>query len=357
MEQELAGRRVLITGATGFVGQHGLDAFLAAGARVTALLRSRHGAAALRGRGVRVEIGPVGDPGTLDRALAGQDVLCHLAYDLRASAAANLADFDILLAAANRAGLGHMVHASSAVVYDGWPGAHLDETSPLGGPGGGPYRQAKIAMETRLMAGDMPATILQPTLVWGPGSALWTDRLAGALAGGTVVLPDPPGMAALCHVADLAQALVRASALPTPGQARFLISGPGMVPWPDLLEGYAAIIGRGSLRRVPHGDLAARLGPPEEGRDDDSPPLAARVSALARRVLGRDRFEALVARLRPAPAGGDFYPDRHLLDLFSACGGVDIGAARARLGYAPVMDLQAGLAATAPYLRRRFSAG
>lgn len=355
MKQQLAGRKVLVTGATGFVGRHGLDALIAAGASVTALLRSRHGAAALRGRGVRVEIGGLGSAAALDRAMTGQDVLCHLAYDLRASAAANLADFETLLAAANRAGLAHMVHASSAVVYDRWPGAELDETSPIGSPGGGPYQQAKIAMETRLMESDMPATILQPTLVWGPGSALWTDRLAEALVGGAVVLPDPPGLAALCHVADLAQALVRACALPDPGQARVLISGPDMVPWTDLLEGYAGIIGRGTVRLEPHGALAARLGPPPSADGgDDSPPLAARISALARQILGRDRFEALVARIRPAGQGGDFYPDHHLLELFSARGAVDISAARTRLGYAPQMDIRAGLAATAPWLRSRF---
>jgi nucleoside-diphosphate-sugar epimerase len=45
------------------------------------------------------------------------------------------------------------------------------------------------------------------------------------------------------------------------------------------------------------------------------------------------------------------YPDRHLLELFSATGRCDIGRARARLGFKPAYDLEKGLAATASELR------
>ena len=353
----LAGRKVVVTGATGFIGRRVVPALRAAGAEVTVIARG--GAGGSLPPGVRWVTGDLGRPAGLSSALAGQEVLVHLAYDLRASAAKNLADFDGLLAAAGSAGVGRIVHASSIVVHDGWPDRDLDETGPMAAPGGSPYRRAKIAMEERLMAGPLPALILQPTLVWGPGSAMWTDHFARLLAsGGCVVLPEPEGLCNAVFVDDLAQAVVRAAALPDPGHERFIISGAAPLAWGELIGGYARILGRGSLRHAPRAALAARLGPRATATEviPDRPSLAARISAAARQVIGRDRFEALVARAqaRLGPKGGDHFPDWFLLDLYSAAGTCRIDHARARLGYAPAFGLQAGLDATAPYLIRRF---
>ena len=344
----LAGRRVFLTGASGFVGRHLADRLVADGAKVTALMRSAHGAVALKAAGVQVHNGTLDDAASLDRALAGQDAIVHLAYDVRASAADNLAAFDALYAAAGRAGIDRFVHASSIVVYDDWPDGQIDETSSMDRPGGSPYRDAKIAMEQRLMAGDLPAVILQPTLVWGTGSALWTDTLAEALRAGDVVLPDPEGQAELVHVSDLAAAFSAALALPDPGRERFIISGPAPVRWSDLLRGYATRLGTGGVRHEPLADLQARLGPPPamDPGTDAAPTAAARVSALARRLIGRDRFEALVRALKRRLRRGDFHPDHHLLELFAATGTCSTRAARDRLGYMPRVDLAAGLEIT-----------
>ncbi len=348
----LSGRKVVVTGATGFIGRRVVPALRAAGAEVTVIARG--GAGGSLPAGVRWVTGDLGRPAGLARALAGQEVLVHFAYDLRASAAKNLADFDGLLAAAASAGVGRIVHASSIVVHDGWPDRDLDETGPMAAPGGSPYRRAKIAMEERLMAGPLPALILQPTLVWGPGSAMWTDHFARLLAwGGCVVLPEPEGLCNAVFVDDLAQAVVRAAALPDPGH-----DSTPRCPGPDLIGGYARILGRGRLRHEPRAALASRLGPraPVTEVIPDRPSLAARISAAARQVIGRDRFEALVAKAqaRLGPKGGDHFPDWFLLDLYSAAGTCRIDHARARLGYAPAFGLQAGLDATAAHLIRRF---
>jgi nucleoside-diphosphate-sugar epimerase len=301
--------------------------------------------------------GDLGRRGDVDRALVGQEILVHLAYDVRATAARNLADFETLLAAAGAARLARIVHASSIVVYDGWPGHDLDESCPMIRPGGSAYRRAKIAMEERLMASGLPTTILQPTLVYGPGSALWTDAFAEWLTAGPVVLPEPEGLCNAVFVEDVAQAVVRAAGQGGSGQARFIISGASPVPWSDLLTGYAGILGRGGVRHEPIVALAARAGPAPDPAVaiPDAPSKAARLSALARGVLGRERVEGLVHTLkrRMAPRG-DHYPDRFLLDLFAARGVCRIDRARESLGYAPAFGLAEGLAATAPYLAQRY---
>lgn len=350
---EFRGRRVFVTGATGFIGRPLVSGLVEAGAEVTVLGRSARTAASLDAKPARVVVGALADRATLMAALAPGDIVFNLAYDVRASAAENTAGFQSLLAAATQAGAARIVHTSSIVVYDGWPMADLDETGSMDRPGGSPYRMAKIGMERQLMAAALPAAILQPTIVYGPHSSLWTDHLVEALAGGGVVLPEPEGLCNGVFVGDVVQALMRAALVPDLGQERFIVSGPEAFSWSDLLNGYAAILGRGTLTHVPHAELLSRLGPRHEGAVEDAgPSAAARVSALGRQVLGRERFEGLV-RLAKRKLGrnGPMTPDHHLLEVFSATGHCRIDYARSRLNYAPDYDLSLGLAATAGHIR------
>lgn len=352
METALGGRRVFVTGATGFIGRRLTAALVDAGAEVGVLTRSRPGLADLP-KGVRPVIGGMGDAVALTQALAGADVLFNLAYDVRATAAENLAGFDRLILAAEAAGVGRIVHLSSIVVHDAWPAADCTEAGTMDRPGGSAYRQAKIAMERRLMAGPLPAAILQPTIVYGSGSALWTDGFAAALLAGGVVLPEPEGLCNGVFVDDVVQACLSAAALPDLGRERFVISGPEPFAWSALLGGYARILGRGEVIRVPLAELRARLGPKPDESADLSPSAAARVSALLRRLIGHRRFEALVGAVRRRlRKDARLEPDHHLLEEFTGVGTCRIDHARARLGYAPAYDLDRGLAATEDHLRR-----
>ena len=335
----LAGQRILVTGASGFVGRAVVARLLADGAMVSVLVRGRY-----HGTGVTCHRGDLRDAAALGPALAGQDSVVHLAYDMRAGGAENLAGFTRLYDAAQAAGVGRFIQASSAVVYDGWPMAAIDETALIQQPGGGPYRQAKIAMEQALMDGPMPCVILQPTLVWGPGSAFWTNRYLDVLKrGGAVVLPDPCGAAALLYVTDLAAGFAAAAALPDPGRERYLLSGPAPVPWADLMAGYRAVAGAGTVRQVPLADLRAGLEPENAMDDTAAPPLAARISARARRIIGHDRFEAMMQLVHRARGARDLHPDHHLLALYTGPGHVSTEAARTKLGWRASIDLEEGL--------------
>lgn len=345
---DLRGMPVLVTGAGGFIGRRLTAALVEAGAVVTAVGRSRP-APALANLPVRFLRADLSDAAAMAAAVAGQGVIFNLAYDVRASGAANLAAFTTLLNAAERAGTGRIVHLSSIVVYDGWPGGRVSEASPMADPGGGAYRQAKIAMEARLMAGRLPAAILQPTLVWGPGSALWTglfcDRLANSAA---ILLPQPEGLFQGVYVDDVVQACLRAALVPDLARERFILNGPAPFRWSDLLQGYRDLVGLGAIRHLPAATLCP---PPVPDGPDQGPSVAARLSALARRTLGHDRFETLVKRLRRTTRGGEMRPDAHLFALMSATGACPSDLARARLGYAPAFGLAEGLAALGPHIR------
>ena len=349
MAEKAGIRRVAVTGASGFIGRALVATLAVEGVAVTALSRSPMP----RGTGTNLRLiaGDLRDADSVARLLEGADTLYNLAYDVRASGADNLAAFDTLLAGARAAGTRRIVHLSSVVVYDAWPDADCVETGAMTPRAPGSYRDTKIAMEDRLAGSGLSAAILQPTIVYGPGSRLWTDRLADALLLGEVVLPAPEGLCNGVHVDDLGQACRLAAAADAPG-GRFIISGPAPFAWSDLLRGYAAILGRGSVRHVPVEDLLARLGPAPQTTSPAAPSLPARLSRAARGRFGHDRVDALSrwlrARLRK---GGTFWPDRHLVEEFSGTGSCHIDHARATLGYAPRHDLDSGLAATADYLK------
>lgn len=343
----LNGLPVAVTGANGFIGRALVASLCQNGAKVTALLRSRHGMDRLATMGAATRIAPLDSP-AMAQALRGQAVLFHCAYDMRASGAANLAGFSALIGACEQAGLPRLIHASSAVVYDDWPNGTITESSPVSTLSGGPYRQAKIAMEARLWASSLQTAALQPTIVWGPGSAMWTNGPIAALRGGGIILPDPPGLCAAVHVLDVVQAALRAAMVPDLGHDRFLINGPGTPTWADLYRGYADLIGSGEVRLEPHASLFARIGtpPPAAAQDDnDQPSVAARISAALRRAIGNQAFETATARLRALrPSRGPKEPDPWSLALFSARPVILSTHAKTRLGYQPMFTLPAGLA-------------
>lgn len=354
----LQGQRVFVTGATGFVGRALVSELVNAGANVTALLRSGHGKHRLLGQSVTPVVGSMLDAKFLRENLSKQDAVINLAYDFRVSGKQNLEAFYGLLAAAEASKINRFIQISSIVVYDDWPDNDLTENSPCTPSNSHSYRQVKIEMENRLMGSGVPTIILQPTLVYGPGSAMWTDRPAESLSTGNIILPEPEGVCNIVHIKDLLQAILLASVSEGSQNQRFIISGAEIPRWSDFLGGYAEIIGKGTVRHIPISDLLASLGPePTEMVSRASPPAAAQISAIARRILGRDNFEAIVRKAKQfrQPKHSDFLPDHHMLKLYSAKGKCNINHARQHLFYAPKYTLQRGLEATKEYLISRYN--
>jgi len=351
---DLAGKRVFVTGATGFIGRRVLHLLAEQSADVCAASRSHTGRKWLADQGVTPINADISNPDQMRSVLSDSDCLVHLAYDIRAPGPVNLAAFDTVLQSAQAAGLRQMVHVSSVVVYDDWPCGDISESSPSTDTGSG-YRRAKIAMEQAALAQtDLPVAILQPTLVYGPGSSLWTTRFARALMGGGIVLPTDAATAHLVYVDDVARAIVAALSGGKPANGRYLISGAGDATWSDYLGGMAKVLETPWPQIEPAEDLVARAGPrPDPNAPPSAPSIAARVSAVGRRLVGHERFEKWVAMLssRSAQQGQPLYPDHVLLDLFQTIATVHIDKAAADLGYVPTFDLPKGMAATTSFLQ------
>jgi nucleoside-diphosphate-sugar epimerase len=354
MTVDFKGARAVVTGANGFIGRSLVAGLLRANAKVTVLLRSGHGKGHFRACGAEVVICPLVEGPGLETALQGHDMLFHFAYDVRASGADNLAAFSALYGAAARSGITRIIHASSIVVYDDWPNGQISENSPVSTNSGGDYRQAKIAMENALLSGNMAAAILQPTIVYGPGSALWSAAPQAALRKGPVVLPDPPGICPAVFVEDVVSAALLAGALPDLGKERFIVTGPDTRTWADFYRGHAKHIQTGSIKLVPVAELRARVPPPVHTGEQKGPSMAARISTVLRRLIGSRRFEWVMSALRArlsgsgsGPGSGPIYPAPHMLDLYAADVSVSSDYACSRLGYQPEFDMTTGLSTVA----------
>jgi nucleoside-diphosphate-sugar epimerase len=182
----LAGRRILVTGATGFIGCRLAEKLvLQHGARVRALVRRFRSAARIARLEVDIAHGEVTDPHAVERAMEGCDIVFHCAYGNDGSPeqqrAVNVDGTRVVAEKALAARVSRMVHASTIAVYGRTPDGDVDEGTAFGGPGDH-YSQTKreaegivLGIHRRL---GLAATLVRPSCVFGPyGFAFTIDPL------------------------------------------------------------------------------------------------------------------------------------------------------------------------------------
>jgi nucleoside-diphosphate-sugar epimerase len=260
----LRGRPVLVTGSGGFVGSAVTRRLVELGADVRGLAGPASEAASLRRPppGVRVAHGEIDDRALLAELVAGVDVVYHAAgppsvaasFDaparyLRVHAAGTAA----LLEACAAAGVGRLVHVSSAEVYGPAVG-EVAEDHPRAPRS--PYGVAKLAaelvIETWAARAGFLATVIRPFSLYGPGSSprsLVAQLLAQLAdpASRSLRVADPRPVRDHCFIDDAADAIARAGLRQgEPVRAYNLASGHG-ASVADVARALARAAGRGEL--------------------------------------------------------------------------------------------------------------
>jgi len=208
---------VLVTGATGFLGQHLVRELLADGVRVRGLARSDDGAAAVAALGAEPLRGELRDAASLARAVAGVSAVFHTAADTNhwgprnaAQTEANVGGTARLVEAAREAGVATFAHTSSVSAYSHLVHGTLREDVPqLGASSWINYERNKYAAERLVRESGLPFLVFQPSHILGPGDRNnWSNLIrlvdAGQLPGA------PPGSGAFADVREIARAQVRA---------------------------------------------------------------------------------------------------------------------------------------------------
>ncbi len=174
--------KAFVTGGSGFLGSHIVDACLARGDSVRALVRASSDTRYLRSLdGVECVTADLDDPGdiaALRDALEGIDVVYHSAarvldYGSRAQfLRTNVEGTERLLAAARDAGVSRFVFVSSpSVVMAGADQIGVDESAPYPARYLNLYSETKAIAEQRVLAANTAEFItcaLRPRGIWGP---------------------------------------------------------------------------------------------------------------------------------------------------------------------------------------------
>lgn len=266
-------RRVVVTGAGGFVGGHLVERFVRDGWDAVALVRA--GGSSLRPRqSVRIVEADLARPDALLDVLRDGDVLVHLAGrahvmheraadPLAAFRAANVAPTEMLCETAARAGIARFVFVSSAKVFGEGRERPYQITDPMAPAE--PYAQSKAEAERVVQqAGERGAfdwTILRPPFVYGPGGKGNFPRLV-ALARLSTMIPLPlasiDNRRSIIFVGNLADLILRAVQRPESSRRVLLPTDAVDVSTPELIRAIAAATdSRARLFRCPRAVLRA----------------------------------------------------------------------------------------------------
>ncbi len=312
----LKGRRVLVTGAGGFIGSRLTERLVELGCEVRVLVRytSDGDAGWLDRSPVRpaldVRRGDLADRDSVFDAVKGREIVFHLGaliaipYSYLAPESyvrTNMFGTLNVLQAVRELGVGRMVHTSTSEVYGSAQIIPMTEAHPLVGQS--PYSATKIAAdklaESYHRSFETPVVTLRPFNTFGPrqsARAVIPAISVQLLAGRPVKLGDTRPTRDFVFVDDTVDAFLRA----------------GIVPG---VEGETIHAGGG--REVRIGDL---------------PAMIAKAAGLPLEVVADE------SRMRP--------PASEVERLIA-----DASLARARLGWAPKVSVEEGLARTVAFIR------
>lgn len=253
--------RVLVTGASGFIGHALCAQLLERGHDVGALVR-RPGS---EPPGTRALNGDLADGSALTATLAAErpDCVVHLAAEIapqrseRKIREVNVEGTRRLLDACLAATVGggsepeggpRLVFASTVVTGDAH-GALLTEETPL--PVRTPYGRSKQEGERLVLESGLPAVVVRPSHVYGPGGWYASELVAHLRQPGRfAVIGSGENLWDVVHVHDVAAALVLVTENPSPSSIYHVVDDEPITFY-DFMALTAQTLGIGAPRRVP----------------------------------------------------------------------------------------------------------
>jgi len=229
---KLKGKKILVTGAGGFIGSHLTEKLLKSEAAVTALVRYTSGGKAgwleyLSPAGkkkLRLIRGDIRDPDICNRAVSDSDYIFHLAAQIaipfsyiapRDFLMVNALGTANLLQAAREAKVEKFLHVSTSEVYGTAQYVPIDENHPQTAQS--PYAASKIAADRMVqsfyLSFGLPTVTVRPFNCYGPrqsARAIIPTIILQALRGKTVRLGNINPRRDMNYVDDIVEGLINA---------------------------------------------------------------------------------------------------------------------------------------------------
>ncbi len=321
-------RTVLVTGATGFVGGHLARRLQRRGDRVRVFVRPGTKAEALRKEQFEMALGELTDAQAVDRAIAGCDIVFHVAAQFRVEGVPEAEFFAVnrdgtrnIFEAARKHGARRVVHTSTVGVHGAITHPPTGEDAPLAPIDH--YQRSKLEGEQLAHAyfrDGQPGSVVRPTGIYGPGDTRFL-KLYRAIARQRFVMIGPGTIFYHpTYIDDLIDGYELAATHPSALGQAYIFAGPEYV----TLSEYVNRIARALDVPTPH------------WRVPMAPVLGAAIACAA---------VSKILHVEPI-----LYPRR--LEFFRHHRAFDISKARRDLGYQPRIGLDEGIQRTIAWYRQ-----
>lgn len=251
--------KTLVTGSTGFIGGHLTRALVAAGREVRCLVRPFSDTSSLLDTpAIELVCADLEDGESIRTCLRDVDVVYHVAVDYSRP---SVEPVRALTEGARTAKLRRFVFVSSIAVTgpaDG--GQAVTEETPCAPRND--YARAKVAGEEAVREAHardgLPAVILRPTAVYGPGEVnFWLPLFRGVAGGRLPLFGDGSNRLNLCFVENLVEGALLAETSDRAVGETYVISDGQPYPFDEVVRMMARACGAPSPRRRIPGRYAA----------------------------------------------------------------------------------------------------
>ncbi len=250
--------RVLVTGASGFLGSWIAEVLGKDGHQVRALVRKTSNTTFLEKLGVELAYGSVEDAPSVNKAMADVDAVVHSAGLVKARSVTEFQEVNVhgtvnLLDAAEKRGaaLKRFVHVSSLEACgpsrDGKP-VSVTQEEPCTS-----YGRSKLAAERAVIArkDKLPVTILRPGAIFGPRDAEILEAFKSVHRGLLPTIAGGTALGVFIHANDCARACVAAITADVPsGSVYFIVDDTGPVTQRAFLEMVEGALDKRAFLRI-----------------------------------------------------------------------------------------------------------
>jgi len=378
----LQGKTVLVTGGTGFIGGRLVEKLvLEEGSNVRVLVRNFAKASRIAAYPVEFLPGEITDRDAVERAIQGCDVVFHCAHDftpeLEAQRRANVEATRNMAELCLENEVSRLVYLSSVATYSPATVGELTESSPWP-PSDDAYvlvkREVERLLRTLYEEKELPAVVLQPTIVYGPFSTFWTLFPVQRLRAGIVPLVNGgDGICNAVYVDDVVDAMILAAERPDVAGEVFLVSAEEPVTWKGFYRALEGAVGVESTVEMSEAEVRALVKEKQRrGR------FSSRVKRRLRSpgtwsLLGQLAAVRAAMKLVPnavlasaaerwletedskakgaGPSGRRVQlPNEGAIKIETSKARARIDKAKRQLGYSPRFDLERGMEVTRRYL-------
>jgi nucleoside-diphosphate-sugar epimerase len=259
MSFELSGKRILVTGATGFIGSHVTQRLLHGGNRVRAMVRNAQRAKFLADEGAEVVLGDVTDRNVIEDAVRGCQVIFHFAAALSESKPwsyfrlVNVEGTRVLAEFAIKEHVERFIFASTVWVYGFDARRDINEASDRH-PSGDPYCDTKLESENLIRRfvkeQNLPAIIIQPSEVYGPRDESWTlGPIRRIKSGRMILINNGNGLIHPIFIDDLVDGVLAAACHGKVGES-YILCGQEIVTLREYYGYFAHMVGKEKMNSV-----------------------------------------------------------------------------------------------------------